>query len=433
MTHLPPHVTPEMLTPDFWVAMSPGSAEQPRQRADVQAQILAACPPLQPLMETWPGGGTRVEPALPPSPPPTLYDGSGQPLSDAFWTTLGETIRSARAVREPAAIGTASGTAGHPAFAVCRADVRRYPIAEGGFREAGDRALDRFQDTALHTFEPVLVLYETLDRGWYFVRSRTYVGWVEQRHIALATPEQFHHWGRFTENPTGDFVIPLSNAVSTQANPFNPRVSRRPLEFAAYIPACPHNGPVGQQSPAGQERVWMPVRNADGWLEVDEAFVSATLPLSKGFRPYTRASVITSAFALLGERYGWGDAFGCHDCSSLVMDSYRTVGVQLPRDADEQEACLPNPVTFPPQLSFAERAERFFGLGLGDPLYMPGHTMLYLGFVDGHHYVLHDFAGYADGATSVPVYAVMVSTLDIRTRQNHTYLEALTTAGRLFA
>ncbi|HEY9720782.1 MAG TPA: serine hydrolase [Oscillatoriaceae cyanobacterium] len=68
-----------------------------------------------------------------------------------------------------------------------------------------------------------------------------------------------------------------------------------------------------------------------------------------------------------GMPYLWGGASGWGvDCSGLVQLSYFVVGVQLPRDADQQQAALP-PVT--------DRAD----LRPGDPVFFPGHVGLYLG------------------------------------------------------
>lgn len=456
MTEILPNVTEDMLRATFWVSDSDYAKDQSGLRSEYQQYILNHTDSMRYLLDLWTRSQqSNVElptPALPTSPFPTLYDNQGERLPEAFFAELSDRINTANPVVPRL----------QPGFAVRRADLRRYPTNVAAFRQPSDREFDRFQDTALHTFEPVLIVLETQGGEWNYVLSTTYVGWVQKQDIARATPNQFEKWATFTRDIGRAFMIPLGNAVYTQAAPYQPKVAKVNLEFAAYLPVCEDNKTLGNQSPAGNLCVCLPVRDDNGWLDVEHAFVSVSAPHQLGFRPYSRKSVVESAFALLSERYGWGDSFGNHDCSSLIMDSYRTIGIQFPRDADKQEESLPNFVSINAELSFSERTELLKTLQPGDPLYMPGHTMMYLGYRDGHHYVIHDFAGYtedvnplkpndtvpkgndsttqgttgqseaASNTRSVPINEVMVSTLDIKTSRDKTYLEELTGAARLF-
>jgi hypothetical protein len=424
-----PNVSEEMLEPKFWLTNPNHDSDQSSLRPLHQKHIAENSKALVSLRELrsehqqlspaeW---SARVAPQMTVSDA-VLYDKSGQELSSAFWDQVRSNAECASSSLEP-----------HPGFAVQRANLRRWPTDNAVFKSPEDREFDRFQDTALHTFEPVYILSESQDGQWYYVISSTYRGWVLQQDIARCTTDEFQHWSQ-----QDDIVIPTSNHVFTQAAPYDEAISKKWLEFAAYLPACNDSpDPLGNQTPVGNIAVYVAVRNAEGWLDVRKAFVSDRAAIHEGFLPYTRASVVTSAFALLTERYGWGDNFGNHDCSSLVMDVYRTIGLQLPRDTDEQEEALPNRLAFPESASSAERDQLLRSLHLGDPLYMPGHTMLYLGYVHGHHYVIHDFAGYtymSDGELrSVPVNEIMVSTLDILTGRGKPYLEELTSGVSLFA
>lgn len=430
MSHTLPSVSLEMLSPSYWVSDGTSREDKTPLRTDYQEHIFQHTKSMWKMFDLWEQSQqSSVEvpiPPLPPSPAPTLYSRSGELFSEEFWAELTDRITSAKPLLPKL----------QPGFAVRRCDLRRYPTEEPAYRQEADREFDRFQDTALHTFEPLLILLETADENWNYVISTTYAGWVAKANIARATPGQFERWANFTSDIGVAFVIPMANSVYTQAAPYDPAVSKVHLEFGAYLPIADEDTPFGNQSLVGNIGLLLPVRNATGWLEVHRALVSRTAPLHIGFRTYSREAVVESAFALLGERYGWGDSFGNHDCSSLIMDSYRTVGIQFPRDADKQEEALPNAVLFSEGMSIEERSELLKSLSPGDPLYMPGHTMMYLGYRDGHHYVIHDFAGYAvetkDGVKNIPVNEVMVSTLDILTSRNCSYLDELTGAARLF-
>ena len=462
-TALLPDVTMEMLSPAFWVGEDHATIDQSEHRSTLQQHIRKHSNAMNVLLDLWRrwSGASEANAAhseseandtiatLPqsdsaqqvprpvlPTTEDTLYDADGHEFTRAFWDSLKAKIQSAHPVADNS-LGATAVLPVQPGFSVSRANLRRFPMAAPGFRTPTDREFDRFQDTALHTFEPVLIVLQTSDNEWYYVVSETYSGWVLAEHIARTTAEEFVKWSGITNDAGANrFLIPLANSIYTQVAPYDEAVSLKRLEFGAYLPLCEDQQGLGNQNIAGNAAIYYPVRNRDGWLEVRRALVGVVAPLSVGFRPYTREAVVNSAFSLLGERYGWGDSFGNHDCSSLIMDSYRTIGIQLPRDAHKQEESLPNRLPIPEEATFEERTELLKSLSPGDPLYMPGHTMMYLGYRKGHHYMIHDFAGYSEsnseGMRSVPVNEVMVSTLDIHLASGKTYLEALTSGASLF-
>ena len=101
-------------------------------------------------------------------------------------------------------------------------------------------------------------------------------------------------------------------------------------------------------------RHWQPVTLPDG----QAAWVQAVI-LAKVERP----DPATFALTLLGAPYVWGgrSAWGL-DCSGLTQLAYATVGLALPRDADQQEAAL----------------DRVDTPRRGDLAFFPGHVGLML-------------------------------------------------------
>lgn len=403
MTELLPNVSESLLSPKYW---NPSVLRSPNSTREACQDWYYARRGVRRL-----GRDLDVVPLMPTIPDEPIYDELGRLLDQATWDTL----------RARCDMSHMEMT---PGFSVCPADVRRFPTKTSAFRTEKDREFDQFQETTLHTFEPLVVLGVTSDERWYYVVTETYHGFVEVDYVALTT------WSLFdTFAHPSRFAVVTKPSILTQSQPYDVSVSNRQLEFAAVLPLCDTPSTIGHQSSVGNVAVTLPIRDGDGYLVTRPALVRRNAGIHIGWLPFTRESLLESAFALLFERYGWGGRLLSHDCSSFVMDVYRTVGIQIPRDAGVQANALPHPVKFDEGMSEGSRIELLQTLLPMDPLYMPGHTMLYLGCRCGHAYAIHDFAGYSSDGESFLVNEVMVSTLDIRTMRGTTYLESLTSGG----
>ncbi len=256
------------------------------------------------------------------------------------------------------------------------AALRAWPSHDDIFSDAADRIVERGQLSALHTAEPVRILGQNSDRRWYLVQCSTYVGWVDKNSLAWCTRDEFNLFAQ-----SSHYLAAVGRSTSVEPDPYGDPVAR-PLEFGAWIPMDdPFPDPRGWQY-----RVLFPHRNPDGQLSIRPAYVPVSPAVHSGFLPWTRHSVVSSALTLLGDRYGWGGRLGRRDCSGFVMDVYRTLGIQIPRDASGQEQHLPSrPMEKTDKLKYALA---------GDLLPMPGHVMLYLGRHQNTDFVAHAFVGY---------------------------------------
>ena len=399
MKQLLPGVTAEMLRVEFW-----------NSHADSFVYDAPACQRVwarsSHLYELRPDSTYDIAPAERPST--TLYDCRGGLIDDERWLAI---ERNSVVQRVPPV----------PGFTVQATALRRWATLVEGFRIPDTAEFDRLRDTTLHTFEPVVIVGESQDRNWYYVYSRTYRGFVCAHRIAKTD------WSTFSKyTPSQGFAVVTAPHTITAPQPYDAAVTARIIEFAAVLPLTDSHT-LGNQLNMGHTSVLLPVRCEDGTLELHPVYLPAK-DVHVDWLALSRANCLSLAFSLLYQRYGWGGRLGVHDCSSFVMDVYRAMGVQLPRDSSAQENSLPSPVSFS-ELTEAERLERLTKMQPGDVLYMPGHVMMYLGMLEGRPYVLHDFQGYVVDGIEVNVNQVMVSTLDIQTSQGKSYLSALTTGG----
>lgn len=393
-------VSREMLSPEYWIRRCEDKEVYQKDQCN---DWLSQSGKLYELRK-----GKTFEVIIPTRPSGVLYDERGEVLGDKRWDEI-LTLSSVRVI---------SAT---PGFAVESTDLRRWATFTQALRTPMDRGFDQFQETTLHTFEPVIVIGESADHEWFYVYSTTYRGFVQKQSIATTIWETFELY----QSPSS-FAVVTTPHILIQANDLI--VSSRALEFAAILPLAENLGSLEQQSSIGTISVLLPVRHRSGELEVHPVIIRS-VDVHAGWLPFTRETCIRMAFTLLHERYGWGGRLGLHDCSSFIMDIYRTMGIQLPRDAGCQEQTMPIQVSFPDELSLTERREWLSKLNPGDLLFMPGHVMMYLGCIGTRPYVIHDFVGYVEGDQEIPVNQVMVSSLDILTKTGASYLKRLTSTG----
>ena len=85
-------------------------------------------------------------------------------------------------------------------------------------------------------------------------------------------------------------------------------------------------------------------------------------------------------FRFLGAPYGWGGLEGSVDCSAFTGDVYRSMGIELPRDADVQGEVLPYRADL--EGSAEDRCALLRQFPVGTLLTTPTHVLMYLGTDD---------------------------------------------------
>ena len=312
-------------------------------------------------------------------------------------------------------------------YGICvrRADLRCLPTEEAWLDAPDDVHYDILQATAVDPAEPLAVWSESADGKFLFVSMRYYRGWLARDAVALTTRET---WLAYVQPE--DFLVVTQNRYET------------PEEAGGQLYQLGSRIPLVQQGGAHLAR--LPQRAADGSLQemlvplpysesaslaVEDAGDMEAAALHRGSLPYTANNLRRAAFACLGDVYGWGGQDDSVDCSSFVADVYRTVGIELARDADEQEEAFLRAsahvggaqnavhgargkaaaygvrrrgmedaapgIFFTPldDLTPEERTEALFAAPPASLLFRPGHVMLTLGSVDGKTYVIHSLSG----------------------------------------
>lgn len=233
---------------------------------------------------------------------------------------------------------------GRPArIVVGRAPVQRAP--------APDAELVTFY----HYGEPVLVFEAAGGFAWCQSFIDDYVGYVAAEQIALI-----------------DAAIEPTHFVATLGS-YSYEIPDLRSRVRDFLP---------RHSPVIAAETGLVTRGTE-YARLD---TGGFLPLAcLSARPPASADIVAAAALYLGSPYLWGGkSFLGTDCSGLVQNAFRDLGILVLRDTDMQQDTIGEAVP----VGAGGGAEH--DLRRGDLLYMPGHVLIYAGQGD----VIH-----ADGAS----------------------------------
>ncbi len=386
----PFHVEQQQLDAQYWIDRHPAPETPllaPGQIAAFNANLLRKDPSvhdLHQLPDAYAASEIRAWIARLSAPPTrTLYDEQGQPLAAERLAALAGTL-DLDAIPER--------VAPRYGLVVRRADLRAFPTGQRVFSSPDDTDIDRFQESGLYPGTPVAVLHRSRDGRWLFVVSPNYAAWIESGHVAIGEREEVLDYAR--RQPR---LIVTGAQARTVFTPERPSLSSLPLDMGVQLPVLhdwPQNIAVNGQLPYTAHVVQLPVRNEDGSLQFGPALVPRSADVATGPLPATPANLLRQAFKFLGERYGWGHSYEARDCSGFVLDVYRSLGIDLPRNTiDQSRSPALESVPYDASAPLQERLGALARLQAGDLVYIPGHVMMVIGHDNGQTWVIHDTAG----------------------------------------
>lgn len=298
---------------------------------------------------------------------------------------------------------------------VRRTNVRNMPTNQPLFFFANDKEFDAFQETALDPCEPVAILHTSANGYFYYVQAYNYSGWVSKFNVALTDKAT---WLKFV-NPSAFLVvtechltIPVKRTkeeIIFQQGARIPMLSKNSTQYILGIPIC--------SKPAGP-------------LEIEKIPVlkkNVASSINEGYMKYTSNNIINAAFKNYNEPYGWGGLKNSVDCSSMVNNIYRTVGIMLPRNADEQALSAGKHVLLDGMDNEAKLLH-IRNLTPGAVLHMDGHCVLYLGTSNNVPFIIHAMGSHYKDGERQPVMSVVVSDLNLIRSSGHSYVEDMLTA-----
>jgi cell wall-associated NlpC family hydrolase len=262
-----------------------------------------------------------------------------------------------------------------------RTDMRTWPNTDRVFRTPETADLDRFQENGLFPGDAVAILHASADGDWLFVQSYNYSAWVRREAIALAPREAVRAY-----RDAEPYLVITGAQVDAAFEPPDDAVPDRKLDMGVRLPLADPQRAAAD----GAFRVRLPVAR-EGRFAVGTARIAPDADVRVGHLPYTRENLVRQAFKFLGEPYGWGHSLNARDCSGMILEVFKSVGIRLPRNSAQQGGSpIGRTVRFAADTTAGDKLAALAAARPGDLLYADGHVMMFLGCEDGEAWVIHD-------------------------------------------
>ena len=292
-----------------------------------------------------------------------------------------------------------------------------FPIADIMTGSDLNEAENLLQQTYFRLNEPVVVLWESADKEWYYVMANEFVGWIQSKDCALF--ESRTQWSEYQSQEQFLVVTKDSKLNGISDNVF--------MSTKLYLveDGEPHDLIHGDYV------VRVPHRGENGVVHYSYTALSKEDSVHEGYLPYTVNNTLTLAFQELGDPYGWGGIDGKRDCSMYIKDIYNCFGFQMPRNSQVQMN-FPEKRVKTSEMSVDEKGTLLEKTNPGAILGFKGHVMLYLGKDNGQHYVISMLGSYIPETVTenfadhiVSAQKVMINTLDVKRRSGNTWLQEI--------
>lgn len=312
---------------------------------------------------------------------------------------------------------------------VKRGKLKTFPTSDRVFKEANTYELDRFMESAVYVGEPCVIYATSRDGKWYFCQTFNCSGWLHSDYIALGSKEEIQEFSNCK-----DFIVVTGRKIILGYNPFVEALSEELLDMGVRLPLVKdweRNDSIYDRYTEGNYVVKYPTRDREGKLKLTHVLIPFSEDVHEGYLKCRRSNILKQAFKFQGERYGWGGEFEGRDCSSMIVDIFRTFGIYFPRNTGEQlKKSLGRTVYFDKDIQRNEKLKVVDSLKPGALIYLSGHVAMVVGQYKDKVYVIHDVIGVhveEEGELIyLPIRGVTVSSLsDIYTSAEVNYVDAL--------
>ena len=326
------------------------------------------------------------------------YDADGNLIDSSYFTDILNNTQNPNATTEQDVL-----------YGICvnRTVMTCLPTDKAIKDDFDDNDFDNIYICNVMVNDPFRIESVSADGKYYWGYSRILTGWVPSKDIAICANKE--EWlDAWDMNPDEAFVV-YGDKILTEESRNNPEISKRELHLGTILKLAKENeweisDRINNRSAYNNHVVWMPVRNEDGSFKKELCLISQHTKTHEGFLPLTEENIAKVAFGSLGNVYGWGGMLNSVDCSGFNKDIYRCFGIFSSRDVkvdfpakhyNVRISALPEEetegLTAQQKLELADKKKQIIldNVPIGTVVMWSSHEMMYLGEVDGKHYVIN--------------------------------------------
>ncbi|MEG2916965.1 MAG: SH3 domain-containing protein [Clostridium sp.] len=275
---------------------------------------------------------------------------------------------------------------------VKRGELRTFPSSDRVFKNHKDCDLDRFMETAVYPAEPCIIYATSKDGNWYFCKIYNYCGWINKENIAIGSKDEIMNYCNCE-----DFIVVIGKKINFGYNPWIKDLQELYIDMGVKLPIekqWDRERLVHDMYSEGNYVVKYPQRDCEGKLKFINLLVPFNEQVHEGYLKCTRGNILKQIFKFQGERYGWGGEFQSRDCSSLIIDTFRCFGINLPRNSGDQlRHSVGKSVIFDEEVSYDEKIKILENLKPGALIFLDGHVCMFIGKCKEGLFIIHDTIG----------------------------------------
>lgn len=347
-------------------------------------------------------------------------------LSSSYWNSL---------VKETNKGGIKETNYVKYGIVIKRTNMKVLPTEDIVSDDPTDPSFDQLQNTAVLVNEPIVILHNSLNGKWIYGYIQNCWGWVLKSDIAICKDKQT--W--LNNQQFESFIVVTGNKIRLDKNPFSKETSELELSMGTILELAKEEelpNSFDGRTLYDTYIVKIPTKDKMGMLKYKFEHIAISQDVNVGFLEYTRANILKQAFKMNGDRYGWGGMLNSRDCSSFIIDIYRSFGFKFPRNSESQ-AKLPCKTQDFTGVGIEDKARMLDNLLPGATLHFPGHVMMYLGKDNGNYYVISalgtiaKFPESSSKANIIKTRTVIVNDLSVKRASGKSWFEALTTGKQI--
>ena len=275
---------------------------------------------------------------------------------------------------------------------VKRGCIRTFPTSDKVFKGEKEYDLDRFMESAIYTAEPCAIYASSKDGKWCFCKTYNYSGWIKKESIAFGNKEEIEEYCNCK-----DFIVVTGKKIHLGYNPFIEALRNLEIDMGVKLPIennWNRDELVYDMYIEGNYVVKYPLRENSGELKFTHILIPYNEDVHRGYLKCNRNNVLKQIFKFQGERYGWGGEFNSRDCSSLIIDTLRTFGIQFPRNSGNQlKRSIGKTLFVDEDMTYHERMKVLDNLKPGALIFLNGHVAMFIGNYKNSPYIIHDVIG----------------------------------------